>query len=117
MQNSQAPEQLYGEHIQQKLSRFRTILQATNFDQLIIGSGSEKIQFQDDMAYPFKANPYFREWVPLHYANYFLSIDAENDKPKLYVECKQDIWHSSPQPLDDSYAQHLEIIEFSSLRR
>ena len=114
VQNSQKPEQLYGDHIQQKLSRFRTILQATNFDQLVIGSGSEKIQFQDDMAYPFKTNPYFREWVPLNYANYFLCIDAENDKPKLYIECKQDIWHSSPQPLDDSYAQHLEIIEFSS---
>ena len=115
VQNSQTPEQLYGDHIQQKLSRFRTILQATNFDQLIIGSGSEKIQFQDDMAYPFKTNPYFREWVPLNYANYFLCIDAENEKPKLYIQCKQDIWHSSPQPLRDLYAQHLEIIEYSSL--
>ena len=115
VQNSQTPEQLYGDHIQQKLSRFCTILQATNFDRLIIGSGSEKIQFQDDMAYPFKTNPYFREWVPLHYANYFLCIDAENEKPKLYIQCKQDIWHSSPQPLRDLYAQHLEIIEYSSL--
>ncbi|MDA7795251.1 Xaa-Pro dipeptidase [Porticoccaceae bacterium] len=115
MQNSQTPEQLYGDHIQQKLSRFCTILQATNFDRLIIGSGSEKIQFQDDMAYPFKTNPYFREWVPLNYANYFLCIDAENEKPKLYIQCKQDIWHSSPQPLRDLYAQHLEIIEYSSL--
>ena len=115
VQNSQTPEQLYGDHIQQKLSRFRTILQATNFDRLIIGSGSEKIQFQDDMADPFKTNPYFREWVPLNYANYFLCIDAENEKPKLYIQCKQDIWHSSPQPLRDLYAQHLEIIEYSSL--
>ena len=114
VQNSQTPEQLYGDHIQQKLSRFRTILQATNFDQLIIGSGSEKMQFQDDMAYPFKTNPYFREWVPLNYANYFLCIDGENEKPKLYIQCKQDIWHSSPQPLGDLYAQHLEIIEYSS---
>ena len=85
VQNSQTPEQLYGDHIQQKLSRFRTILQTTNFDQLIIGSGSEKIQFQDDLAYPFKTNPYFREWVPLNYANYFLCIDGENEKPKLYI--------------------------------
>ena len=115
VQNSQTPEQLYGDHIQQKLSRFRTILQATNFDRLIIGSGSEKIQFQDDMAYPFKTNPYFREWVPLNYANYFLCIDAENEKPKLYIQCKQDIWHSAPQKLAETYAQHLELIEYSSL--
>ena len=115
VQNSQTPEQLYGEHIQQKLSRFRTILQTTNFDHLVIGSGSEKIQFQDDMAYPFKTNPYFREWVPLNYANYFLCIDAISEKPKLYIECEQDIWHSSPQPLGDLYSQHLEIIEYSSL--
>lgn len=114
-QNSQTPEQLYGDHIKQKLIRFRAILQATNFDQLVIGSGSEKIQFQDDMAYPFKTNPYFREWVPLTCANYFLCIDAENRKPKLYVECKQDIWHSEPQKLADTYARSLEIIEYSSL--
>ena len=115
VQNSQTPEQLYGDHIQQKLSRIRTILQATNFDQLVIGSGSEKIQFQDDMAYPFKTNPYFREWVPLNYANYFLCINAENAKPKLYIHCKQDIWHSAPQKLADTYARHLEIIEYSSV--
>ena len=114
VQNSQTPEQLYGDHIQQKLSRFRAILQATNFDQLIIGSGSEKIQFQDDMAYPFKTNSYFREWVPLNYADYFLCIDAINEKPKLFVHCMQDIWHSAPQKLPDIYAQHLEVIEYSS---
>ena len=114
VQNSQTPEQLYGDHIQQKLSRFRIILLTTNFDQLIIGSGSEKIQFQDDMAYPFKTNSYFREWVPLHYADYFLCINAINEKPKLFIHCKQDIWHSAPQKLPDTYAQHLEIIEYSS---
>jgi Xaa-Pro dipeptidase len=114
VQNSQTPEQLYGDHIQQKLSRFRTILQITNFDQLIIGSGSEKIQFQDDMAYPFKTNSYFREWVPLNYPDYFLCIDAINEKPKLFIHCKQDIWHSAPQKLPDIYAQHLEVIKYSS---
>jgi Xaa-Pro dipeptidase len=114
VQNSQTPEQLYGDHIQQKLSRFRAILQATNFDQLIIGSGSEKIQFQDDMAYPFKANSYFREWVPLNYPDYFLCIDIVNKRPKLYIQCKQNIWHSAPKKIADTYAQHLEIIEFSS---
>ena len=116
VQNSQTPEQLYGDHIQQKLRRFRTILQNTNFDQLIIGSGSEKIQFQDDLAYPFKTNPYFREWVPLKScANYFLCIDAVNEKPKLYIYFKQDIWHSAPQKLAETYAQHLEVIEYSSI--
>ena len=114
VENNQTPEQLYGDHIQQKLSRFRTILQATNFDQLIIGSGSEKIQFQDDMAYPFKTNSYFREWLPLNYADYFLCVDAINEKPKLYIHCKHDIWHSAPQKLAETYAQHLEIIEYSS---
>jgi Xaa-Pro dipeptidase len=116
MESSQTPEQLYGDHIRQKLSRFRAILESTDFDRLIIGSGSEKMQFQDDMPYPFKTNPYFREWVPLSAcADYFLCIDAENDKPKLYIHCKQDIWHSSPQQLADSYAQYLEVIEYSSI--
>lgn len=110
------PQQLYGDHIKQKLSRFRAILETTDFERLIIGSGSEKIQFLDDMAYPFKTNPYFREWVPLKAcANYYLCIDSASEKPKLYIFCKEDIWHSAPQKLADSYAQYLDIFEYSSI--
>lgn len=116
MMDNHTPEQLYGDHIRQKLGRFFAILESTDFDRLIIGSGSEKIQFQDDLAYPFKTNPYFREWVPLRAcSNYFLCIDADKQKPILFIYCKQDIWHSSPQKLAESYSQHFEIIEYSSL--
>ena len=64
MQKNDMPD-LFKQHIGEKVYRFQAILEATNYDEILIGSGREKIQFQDDMAYPFKANPYFREWMPL----------------------------------------------------
>ena len=57
--------ELYKQHISEKSVRFQAILEATGYQSIVIGSGETKMQFQDDMAYPFKANPYFREWVPL----------------------------------------------------
>ena len=57
--------ELYGQHLVEKSRRFQDILVATQFDEIVIAAGDSKMQFADDMAYPFVANPYFREWVPL----------------------------------------------------
>ena len=68
---------LYGQHLEEKFSRFQDILSESVFDEIVIGSGESKMQFSDDMAYPFKANPYFREWVPLgKRAGCYLQISA-----------------------------------------
>jgi len=107
---------LFKQHISEKVSRFQKILESNNIDQLLIGSGKSKLQFQDDMAYPFKANPYFREWLPLDKrTNCFVHIQRSNDKPKLYLSCEEDIWHSTPQELPASLAEPFDIIEYFSL--
>ena len=83
MQNNKKTHQLnssaalYVQHVTEKLARFQAILDATGFSEIVIGSGDTLMQFQDDMAYPFKANPYFKEWVPLNKrAGSFLQIAA-----------------------------------------
>ena len=45
---------LYQQHIAEKTTRFQIILEKLGLDEIVIGSGSGKIQFQDDMAYPYK---------------------------------------------------------------
>jgi len=107
---------LFQQHIAEKVSRFQHILETLDWDEIVIGSGSEKVQFQDDMAYSFKINPYFREWMPLDKrANCFLQIQRNTDKPTLYLCCKEDIWHSAPQALPEGFSEHLEIIEYASI--
>ena len=109
---------LYAQHCSEKNMRFQTILEATGYDRMVIGSGTSKLQFQDDMAYPFKANPYFKEWVPLDKrADCFLIVSGAQAKPVLYLKAVEDIWHSAPQSLPANFAQCLEIIEYQNLQQ
>ena len=107
---------LFQQHIVEKVARFQSILETLDLDQIVIGSGSKKLQFQDDMAYPFKANPYFREWLPMDKrGNCYLRIQRNSNKPTLYLLCAEDIWHSAPQNLPDDYCQHIEIVEYTTI--
>ena len=107
---------LFQQHIEEKRCRFHDILKTTGWNEIVIGSGSGKVQFQDDMAYPFKVNPYFREWMPLDKrSKCFLRIQSNTDKPTLYLNCAEDIWHTAPQRLPEGFAEPLEIIEYASI--
>ena len=107
---------LYQQHIAEKTTRLQIILEKLGWDEIVIGSGSGKIQFQDDMAYPYKVNPYFREWIPLDKRhNCFLRIKRNIDIPTLYLSRAEDIWHSAPQKLSDDYSKHLDIVEYSGV--
>jgi Xaa-Pro dipeptidase len=107
---------LYAKHISEKTGRFQAILAATGFDEIIIAAGDSKTQFADDMDYPFVANPYFREWVPLgKRPGSYLHISSDCDRPRLFLLCVEDIWHTAPQSLPAGFEQGLEIIEYASL--
>ncbi|MFT7368098.1 MAG: Xaa-Pro dipeptidase, partial [Oceanospirillaceae bacterium] len=93
-------DELYQQHVAEKMSRFQGILEATGYRGMLIGSGETKMQFQDDMAYAFKANPYFREWVPLATrADCYLQIIAGASKPRLFLLAVEDVWHTAPESL------------------
>ena len=107
---------LYCQHLVEKLLRFQAILAETGFDEIVIGSGESKMQFSDDMAYPFKANPYFREWVPLgKRAGCYLRVGAGASKPTLFLLAVEDIWHTAPEALPAGFEEGLEVIEYASM--
>jgi len=108
--------ELYGQHLVEKHRRFQDILLATQFDEIVIAAGDSKMQFADDMAYPFVANPYFREWVPLgkRHGSY-VQISSSLDRPRLFLLCIEDIWHTAPQSLPAGFEQGLDIVEYGSL--
>ena len=106
---------LYSQHLAEKTHRFQAILAATEFDEIVISAGDSKMQFADDMAYPFVANPYFREWIPLgKRTGSYLQISATADKPRLFLLCVEDIWHTAPQSLPAGFERGLEIVEYAS---
>ena len=108
--------EFYKQHISEKSVRFQAILEATGYQSIVIGSGETKMQFQDDMAYPFKANPYFREWVPLATrAGCYLELNKGASKPRLFLLTVEDIWHTAPESLPAGFDQGFDIIEYADI--
>lgn len=108
--------QLYQRHVTEKMSRFQAILATTGYREIVIGSGSNKMQFQDDMAYAFKANSYFREWLPLTTrADCYVQIDATARKPRLFLPNVEDIWHTAPERLPAGFELAFEIVEYQTV--
>ena len=107
---------LYQAHLCEKMSRFQALLKGSGFTALLISSGEFLAKFQDDLDYPFKANPYFREWVPLaHRPGCFLLIQLGEPQPQLFLNVAEDIWHTEPQALPPAYDANMQVCEYSQL--
>lgn len=105
---------LYLEHLHEKLSRFQKLLAGTGYHDVVISAGEVRLRFQDDLPHPFKANPYFKEWVPLtERPGSFLQIKQDTKQPRLFLLCEEDIWHTAPQSLPDGFEPGLEIVEYT----
>lgn len=106
---------LFAAHVQEKMRRFKSLLKENQLQEVIIASGNTQLQFQDDMAYPFKANPYFREWLPLNKrAGCYLKISVQASKPLLLLDCAEDIWHTAPQSLPAGFEACFDIVEYET---
>src|SRR5262245_15062674 len=58
-------ESEYGPHLAIMDHRLGEALHAAELEGAVVFAGDEKMIFRDDQAYPFKAEPYFKAWVPL----------------------------------------------------
>ena len=105
--------ELYQQHIADKFSVFLSIMERTGWEHLLISSGAELVQFRDDQHYPFKVNPYFKEWLPLtERPNCYLLISEDEKRPKLFLKQCHDYWHSEPEVLPDGYAEAIEVCPY-----
>lgn len=104
--------QNYQQHFEYKLSIYQQAMSHAGVDFIVIDSGVAALAFQDDLNYPYKANPYFKEWFPIgDHQNAFLLIKL-GAKPVLYIHRPADYWHSSPALPADSVLMHFEVVEF-----
>ncbi len=91
--------QHYTNHISTQQLRCETILAAHSLDGLVIDAGSPIGVFMDDMHYPFKVNPFFKQWLPLTEHPHCLLLLQANRKPTLLFYQPVDFWHKvAPVP-------------------
>lgn len=87
-------EPLYRRHLDQQLERISGALAAADCDHLWIDNGSLLRHFADDSRYPFRANPYLAEIVPLNQHPDCHLIASPGARPRLLIKQSEDIWHS-----------------------
>lgn len=105
--------ELYSDHVTEKLTRFRKILEDFYLEEVIISSGEVQTPFADDIELPFNANPYFREWIPLtKRAGSYLKINKTDSLPTLYLREAEDVWNTPPESLPEGYAASFYLITY-----
>ncbi|WP_163832630.1 Xaa-Pro dipeptidase [Spartinivicinus ruber] len=90
-------QQLYENHIEQVSQFFEKAMALSLVDGVIIFSGAPKRAFLDDTYYPFKANPFFKWWVPLLTQPHSAVVFQPGEKPQLIYFMPQDFWHVTPE--------------------
>jgi len=100
---------LYSAHLQHLSQVFESALAEHGYDKLVIGSGSERYRFVDDTRYPYRANPYFVQWLPLtEYPECWLIV-TPGEKPELLFYQPDDFWHLvQPVPAGD-WQDHIKV--------
>ncbi|MDE1462850.1 Xaa-Pro dipeptidase [Spartinivicinus poritis] len=91
-------QQLYANHIDRVSQLFEKAMTLANVEGVVIFSGKPKSAFLDDTYYPFKANPFFKWWVPLPNLPQSAVIIKPAEKPQLVYFMPQDFWHVTPEP-------------------
>jgi Xaa-Pro dipeptidase len=100
---------LYSTHVELLQSTTAQALEATGFDELVIGSGAERYQFLDDRPYVFAPNPHFKHWAPLvEHPQSWIHFKPGN-KPKLIYFQPADYWHKIPAAPSGYWAGQFDV--------
>jgi Xaa-Pro dipeptidase len=100
---------LFADHLDTLRKRIDTALAQQKFDTLAIFAGRAPMQFLDDQSYPFKANPHFKQWVPLRETAECWLIYRPGDRPTLLFLQPEDYWHQAGSVPNDFWTSLFEI--------
>jgi Xaa-Pro dipeptidase len=100
---------LYPAHLSTIKARVDDALRKGGFDHLLVASGVEKMRFLDDMPYPFKVNPQFKQWLPLtRHPNCWIAY-TPGKKPVLAYYQPDDYWHVPASAPEGEWVEHFDI--------
>ena len=114
-------KRLYEEYLRRQCSLVERLCESFELEHILIASGPIKYHFKDDREYPFKVNPYFKQWLPLlnHPNSYLLLVPGQ--RPTLFLYQPEDIWLAWPGlencnwPARGSIIAEFNIIEIKKL--
>ncbi len=101
---------LYGQHLAEQLRRADRALQLSEFDSLLIASGSLRYRFLDDNAVPFTPNPLFRSWAPEVDACDCWIVYTPGQTPTLIYHQSADYWHVTPTDPQGEWTDHFQVV-------
>lgn len=105
-----ALQTIYTAHVTLQKLRHDFALEQAGFDHAVIFSGDLHYQFVDDMAYPFKANPHFKAWVPVVDNPNCFVVYTPGVKPKVLYFQPVDYWHKAAETPKDSWVEKFEVV-------
>jgi len=100
---------LYSDHISTLKQRADRALAEAKFDHLVVHAGSQRLQFLDDMYYPFKVNPQFKAWVPVVDNPHCWIVYTPGQKPRLIYWQPVDYWHKPADTPSGFWVEHFDI--------
>ncbi len=101
--------ELYATHRAEIQQRWEQALELSRFDACLVHSGTPRISFQDDYAYPFRANPNFLAWLPLTHHHDSALLIRPGERPLLFYYQPDDYWYQPPADPESWWADHFEI--------
>ena len=100
---------LYAGHLGTVGARTDDALAATDFDHLVVFSGSERLRLFDDAPYPFAVNPQFKWWLPLTAHPDCFIVYTPGSAPRLAYYQPDDYWYAQPEAPSGYWPAHFEI--------
>ena len=103
------PAATFSAHLATLAQRVAPILSACGYDSLVVHSGTQRMAFLDDQAYPLRSNPHFLWWVPLRDTPDCLLQFTPGHKPVLIFQSSDDFWHKPAQLPDAAWTRCFDI--------
>lgn len=104
-------EALFEDHIKTRMDLLEQVLPLFELEGLIIGAGTEGYHYQDDQAFPFRANHHFRHYCPLEGAGHAIVL-APGQKPLLCHFRPDDFWYEHTELGNPFWANAFEVRSF-----
>ena len=107
---SELDQVLFAGHLRDALAGVEAALAHAGLDGLVIAAGLERLAFQDDQTYPFRANPWFTWLVPPPAAPGSLLLLQPGTRPRLLFVAPEDYWHSPPEPPREPWVEQFDLV-------
>jgi Xaa-Pro dipeptidase len=103
------PSAHYASHHAALQARYEGLLDDLPWDSVVIWSGSPRLVFRDDRHYPFRAGPFYQQWVPARDHAESALLLRPGRRPLLALNLPEDYWHSVPEPPRAAWVDSFEL--------